>query len=458
MRGLFPWQLDALAWASQRTRVAFFHEMRLGKTLLSIRWACSRLADRKVRQPAVLVLGPLEVWSSWAYECREEGLKFFRLKGNTDRRMTLIADGLDQPGSRWFFCNTEFLSRTPKKQTCPVLQLNWDAIILDECTCIKNPQAQVTTQIMRYADAPLKAVLSGLPNPEEAWDYYNPMQWLMGGAWMSCKNWYEFRSRFYKQVGYLWRPKPYAYEMIRTGVAVSAHRLRLRDVLPQRRTAYETQTFELDSKTRAAYDKIEKEFAVGEREANDAIVRDIWLSRLPGGSLPEVPCNGKLKLARELLKGPLAERSVLIWCRFNDEIPLLRKTLAFRDPACITGETPVDKRESIRQQFQGGKRNCVILQIKCARFGQDWSRASAAIYYSNNWSLQERKQTEARIQHPSRSTDPLIIDLAAGDTLDEDVVTVLREKKLTANLTDAAFKGLVRQRAKQRQVRMEAKP
>ena len=46
LRKLMPHQADALAYANQNSAIALFMEMRLGKTLVAIRWAQEQAKHR----------------------------------------------------------------------------------------------------------------------------------------------------------------------------------------------------------------------------------------------------------------------------------------------------------------------------------------------------------------------------------------------------------------------------
>jgi SNF2 family DNA or RNA helicase len=94
----------------------------------------------------------------------------------------------------------------------------------------------------------------------------------------------------------------------------------------------------------------------------------------------------------------------------------------------ITGKQKRIERRDRRRRFQKGKAQVALLQIKCARYGLDFSRADTAIFYSNSYSLEDRRQCMDRIVHPTKDRNLLYIDLVTKDTVDEDVVKVLHEK------------------------------
>jgi hypothetical protein len=74
----------------------------------------------------------------------------------------------------------------------------------------------------------------------------------------------------------------------------------------------------------------------------------------------------------------------------------------------------------------------MLAQVKCGKFGLDWSVASTAIYYSNPYDMEDRAQSEDRIVSATKTEPVLYIDLITKDTIDEEVTEVLRDKNVTA--------------------------
>ena len=77
-------------------------------------------------------------------------------------------------------------------------------------------------------------------------------------------------------------------------------------------------------------------------------------------------------------------------------------------------------RFSVGQQHSGG-------------IGLTYTAASYAIYFSNDYSLEARKQSEDRIHRIGQKHKCTYIDLVAEDTLDEKVLAALKQKELLAH-------------------------
>ena len=91
-------------------------------------------------------------------------------------------------------------------------------------------------------------------------------------------------------------------------------------------------------------------------------------------------------------------------------------------------ETP----KSDAEKFEKKRLQIICAQGRCGQYGLDWSVADTAIYYSNWYDGEIRQQSEDRIVHPKKKEPLLYIDLVAEDSIDEEVVAILKRKKLNA--------------------------
>ena len=127
LRPLMPHQKSALTWARKFRRIALFLEMRLGKTLVAIRWA-----KHKPYKTKILVVAPLSVLPTWQEELVKEGvspndIQFIRGSLSERLKISSYVDG-------WFLINYESLRATPS-----LASRRWTHMILDESMRIRNP-------------------------------------------------------------------------------------------------------------------------------------------------------------------------------------------------------------------------------------------------------------------------------------------------------------------------------
>jgi SNF2 family DNA or RNA helicase len=76
----------------------------------------------------------------------------------------------------------------------------------------------------------------------------------------------------------------------------------------------------------------------------------------------------------------------------------------------------------------------LLMQIKVAKFGIDLSAADTMIRYSMTYSYEDVSQSEDRIVHPLKKSPLHYVDLVARNTVDEDLIEVIQDKKIDAKL------------------------
>lgn len=432
MKKLYGYQQAALDWATTQNRVAFFLEMRLGKTILAIRWA-----EQKALQK-ILVVCPLSVVWTWQDELFSEGLSSIQLTGTQKEKKEL----LEEQSSRWYIINYEGIYTRWNGRSIPSLisRCGWDCVILDESTYIRNPKAIRTKMCKKqFMSIPYKAVLSGLPNPESSLDFYEQMAFI-NGTFLNCKNYWEFRLRYFHQGWnqWDWIPNRNTITQIKEKVRENAFVLSRKQARIGSRKIFETRFVELPPKVRTAYNGLEKNFELGGDKTKWILVVKTWLSRLAGGfpNEEEYQSNHKTRELLLLMQSELRNEQVIIWFRFNKEMYATYEMLFANNFKCdfIDGEVSIEKRNKIQKNFLAGKIQCLLIQIKCGKFGLDFSAASTAIYMSNSWEFEERNQSEDRILSPQKKEPVLILDLITKNSVDEDVHRALKQKGMNSKI------------------------
>lgn len=428
-------QQKALEWALERDHPAFFMEMRLGKTLIVIRWA------QKINVPNVLVVAPLTVLEAWERELNLEGEHFTTLHGlsRQKREEAVIAAYSGNSGKRhWALINYEALLATPEISLLP-----WGLVTLDESTKIKNPKAKITklcTESFRRAEH--RCILSGLPAPESPLDFFCQFQFLHG-TFMGSRTYWQFRShRFEPDIyGMDWLPKSGELRAIKEMVHRKSFVMRRSEAGIPNRKVYETRYVSMTKRQSEAYKELESDFSTvltnGQvLETAYAIVQQTWLARIAGGfdAEGELISTSKSDALVELLLGELRQECVVVWFRFNAELHHCERVLRSKGVKCdtIIGGMPRDVRKQKLEALRDGNVRVLLAQVKCAKYGIDVSVADTEIYYSNVWSCEDRLQSEDRILHPKKTSPLLIIDLVTRGTVDEEVVSALQNKSFHA--------------------------
>lgn len=423
-----PYQRPVLDWARSRDRIALFPEMRLGKTYMSREWATSKLRPGEL----ALVIAPTPVIPVWEEELAIDGLAATTLYGSSPAKRLQLESGINA-GCSWYIVNPEGLRAAPDLADYP-----WACVIIDESTTIANPQAKITKLMhKKFRNTRLKAVLSGNPAPEHDLQYFEQMRWL-NGDFCGFKSYWEFRARCWHQAGFEWFPNRGVKAMYETELAKHCYVLSAKDAgIPDERI-YERRYCDLNQTMRRLYHKINEEFAIGDLLTRWVPVAQTWLAQVAGGCLPAgfresvgaAFTPHKFKELESLVRGELRGKPLVVFFRFNRELRLAARRLREMGIklGVFTGWNKPHQRKRVVADFQAGRTQMLLAQGKAARFGQNFSRASAAIFFSNWWDWNTRSQLEARIRHPDRKEPALYIDLVTRGTVDEAAAKALREK------------------------------
>lgn len=427
-RKAFPHQAEVLERIRKQPRVALFLEMRLGKTLIAIRWAMRRPAPR-------LVVAPLSVLLAWQDELLREGQSSCLLAGPKANRLY----DFQKSGTHWALINYEGLYPNADGITQAVATYPWEVVILDESVRIRNPKSSITRLCNRhFAYVPNRAILSGLPNPEGPLDFYEQFRFL-GVILFGRRNYWSFRKRYFTQDsrGYVWSPTIKLLKKIKSEVAKHAIVLSRKNVGLDNRVLTEDRFVELPEAIRQTYDATERTFALGTEQTAWRLTMYTWLLRLAGGRAvnkdrQKFYHDAKLDELASLLTGDLKNERVLIWFVFRKEGRAILKRVRSlgRKAAVIHGDVSTEKRQLHKTRLGAGKLDVLCLQIQTARYGLDLSAASTAIYYSRTASSDAYHQSLDRIVHPQKRGPLLGIHLVTRDTVDERIKDMILEKRV----------------------------
>ena len=124
----------------------------------------------------------------------------------------------------------------------------------------------------------------------------------------------------------------------------------------------------------------------------------------------------------------------IIWANYQYDIKRILKTLqgitGTDSVATYYGETPDEERQEIIRRFQdpNSELQYIISNTQTGGYGITLTEAKNVIYYSNNYDLEKRLQSEDRAHRIGQTNKVTYIDLVAKGTVDEKIVKALRNK------------------------------
>jgi SNF2 family DNA or RNA helicase len=451
-------QQDFIDWGEIKTNVACLMEMRLGKTLATIRLLRRWLEKERIGSYGMnypfpcLIVAPVTVLEAWEKELKLEGENYIVVHGKSfDKRTDLAINGaFGGTGVTWVLINYESLRETPGLAFLP-----WYFVALDESTAIKNPKTKISELCTKgFRETKHRAILTGLVAPEGELDLFQQYKFL-DGQFMGCNSYWEYRSQYFEVRWNGWQPKLGEKKKIKDYVHKRSFILTRQQANLGSKKIKETRFVKMTQEQALMYETAENNFETTlfnekgkafEVETDHVIVQRTWCARIAGG------CDAKgnfrwfpkVTEIASVLKGELRDQPIIIGFRFNSEIPAMSQSLrkAGVPFEIVTGEDNRDERKRKFDWFRTSqiKGRVVLVQIKVAQFGIDLSVSDTIIFYSILYSTKDMAQFMDRIEHPNKKRALLYLFVATKDTIDEDAVDAVNGKIIDAKLFSSKFK------------------
>lgn len=483
-------QAECLKLFGTRTAFALTAEMGTGKTWIAM-INLARLWEQK-QCDAALVFAPNGVHINWV---RKELPKHMPLD-------------TDWAASAWGGKKSEqeaFDKLMKPSKTLRIITMNWEAlstkrgfeaavkfcestrqmaIICDESDNVKNPKALRTKALMKLRGYSVwRRIMTGTPfdgTPFAAFSQYN----FLDPKILNCKNYAAFKSyhcemlkpgnpllnaiikngnlRFVPQVPVRdanGRPKFRNLDKLSALIRPHTFRVLKKDCLDLPDKVYKTLLFDMTPRQRAIYKKAEKENRL-EFEGNEtpfirlAIANK--LSQITSGyylhphSTDPVRIEGgnpKMDLLRERIMALIeAGEQAIIWARYTVQIQDIAKLLREDGHSVVTyyGETGRDERTAAIDAFEAGEAKVFVGNQQAGGTGITLVAASYVIYFSNNFSLRDRLQSEDRAHRIGQTKTVTYINIAAEGTVDEEVVDALVNKQEVSEMIQSGAIRVIR--------------
>jgi SNF2 family DNA or RNA helicase len=347
-------------------------------------------------------------------------------------------------------------------------------VVVDESTRIKSHQAKRTKNTIAVgAKAAYTRILTGTPITQNPLDLYSQFNFLNPYI-LGHSSYYTFKNRFARvqkrkaQKRVKGRMKYWTYEEIvefrhldelTAKIDPISFRVTKEECLDLPEKIYQEIEIPLSEDQHRLYKSMQQDLKL-ELESGElitapmAITRMIKLQQILGGFIKDefgethsIPGNNsKLDELIYDLEDVPKNISVIIWARFRKEIESIHAKLADVDGAdsCGTyyGGTAQSDRSRLIEDFQAGRTRFFVGNAQSAGLGLTLTKASLVYYFSNDFSLENRLQSEDRCHRIGQRKNVVYKDLIAikrtgGRTVDRHVITRLKDKKdVAAIVTD----------------------
>ena len=444
-------QRNALNESAEKVQWAYFMEMGTGKTKVTIDNIAYLFFQRKIN--SVLIIAPKSVYLNWETEIEThmpDVLKYKIYKWNIDKSKD-YHDLQNFKDLRIFLINVEALSTKRGFEACKeyLFKNKLNFVTLDESTTIKNRSAKRTKNILALQKLSMvRRILTGSPITKSPLDLYTQCQFLSPEL-LGFSSYLAFRNRYAEMtdipVGsgrYISVPKYYKrLEELEQKMKFFATRIRKDQCLDLKPKVRQKRYIELDGDGKKIYEKL--------RTTALAIVEDSTISF--SNKLTEIVklhqvCNGftkddegkflrlhdqKVKALHEVIEE--ADGKIIIWANYlwniHEIIHSLKSRYGEESVVSIFGEVDVKDRKKAVESFQNDSNvRFFVGNPTTGGFGLTLTACNTVVYFSNNYNLEVRKQSEDRAHRLGQKGTVVYIDIVARNTLDEAIMKSLTNK------------------------------
>lgn len=339
----------------------------------------------------------------------------------------------------------------------------------DESQRIKNPSSLRTKRVMRLRTAAVaRRIATGTPVANRPVDVFAQMEFLESGL-LGTTSYRAFVAEYSELVPadspmmqrmIARNPKaafaqiiardpvtdmPLYRNLDKLAARLAPHSFRVlkADCLDLPEKIYKTHFFDMTAQQQKAYELMRRELRIampdGDEETVHPLAELLKLQQITSGFVMSngkpvyVPgSNPRLAALMDLIED--IDGKAIIWCRFQMEI--LHVSRALRDAGHEVveyhGGTKKEDRNEAIDSIQSGTARFFVGNAQSGGTGITLTGAATVIYYSNDFNLETRQQSEDRAHRIGQTRNVVYIDLVATGTVDERIAVSLQVKAGTA--------------------------
>lgn len=325
-------------------------------------------------------------------------------------------------------------------------------VVVDESQRIKTPGAKRTKAAYKLgASANYRRILSGTPVTKGYEDLYSQFKFLNPRI-INCKTFAEFRSLYCIMGGFEFREVTgYQHvDQLLAKIAPYCFEANKRDCLDLPPQTWITRDIELGEQQYELYHRMRLEFTAELNnghviEAPLAIARLIRMQQIMSGFLPDgsggiqaFPCP-RIKETCDIIE-EASRGKVIVWCRFTDEIALLKRELQRRRIHGVTyhgGMNPNARRKALDLFTNDPAYVCFLATRDSGGVGLTINAADTVVNHSHDWKWEIRTQAEARNHRIGQEHPVTYYNMRVPKTLDDKILAVLENRgELASHIKD----------------------
>lgn len=455
----FNHQLQALGCSWDKDNFAYFMEMGTGKSKVLID-NIAMLYDKKEINAAV-VIAPKGVYRNWErleipahlpdhIETRITTWVAPSSRNKEDKKnidkLSENFDGLDI-----FLMNIEALSNKPAAEfLARYLNSTISLLAVDESTTIKTIGASRTKNLVKASRfAKYRRILTGSPVTKNPLDLYSQCQFLNEDL-LGFSSYYAYKARYAIEVKRHSSTHSFNHvvgfrnlDELSYRLGQFSFRVLKEDCLDLPSKIYSPRYIELTKEQEKLYNDLST-FAIAQLDGetlsvNNTMTMLLRLHQITCGHLPTddgsppIPIkNNRMTELLDVLEE--VDGKVIIWANYRHSIFDIKQNLEkkFGEDSVVTyfGDTKDKDRQEIVKTFQDSQSpvRFFVANQQTGGYGLTLTAAHTVVYYSNNYDLEKRIQSEDRAHRIGQKNNVTYIDLICEKTVDENIVNSLRNK------------------------------
>jgi len=487
-RPLFSYQKVALATSINQEGSNLWMEQGTGKTPIVIARVCyeaNQLIKKKKRMYRALIVVPKNMRMNWHNKFMDfavEPGKLTVLRGGQLERLKLMVEAFkpdDECKYTVVICSYESVLRSWEA----LRMIEWDLCTLDESHMIKGHYTKRWSKMQDLRElVENKTELTGTPIANNLFDCWTQLEFLGKGlsGFTSYKSFRAYYGKFAKDDnghdilnGYCNLP------LLQERFSRLCFMMTLKEAQPYLpRETYDVLEAEMTKFQRDCYVKLQTQLAIEieaelEKDDNKQLTANHILTKLlrlsqitsgylkwdtlidvegntSGGNIEDIPNNPKIQMIVDLLKSKKPTDKTIIWTNWVWVIKALSKRLSEEGIKCVTyyGGTSDNDRQIAQDTYNQDPEVKVFIGNPAAGgVGLDlwghmpeWvgtdkeldTNTTQMIYYSQNWSMIHRSQSEKRATRIGTRVSVQITDLVIPKTIDEEIAVRVLNKKMSA--------------------------
>jgi SNF2 family DNA or RNA helicase len=442
----YDYQEYALKFILNRKAAGIFLDCGLGKTVITLT-AIAELMHNYFEIARALVIAPLRVAENvWDAEARKwdhlKHLRIAKVLGSEKERIQALNTSAD-------IC---VINRENTKWLVDYYKKDWpfDMVVLDELSSFKSHRAKRFKALRKVRPLCKRVVgLTGTPAPNGLIDLWSQVYLLDSGRRLG-KTITGYRERYFlpdkrnQHVVFSYKPKEGAEEAIYKKLSDICISMKNKDHLNIPERMDNIVPVKLPPKAMEQYRQLERELLLpllqGDVVAGSAAVLANKLLQITGGAVydeheeVQVLHNEKLKALEDLVETANG-KPVLVYYAYRHEFERIQKHFDCR---------VLDKPKDI-EDWNKGEVPVMLAHPASAGHGLNLQDGgSTIIWFGLPWSLELYQQANARIHRQGQKNTVVVHHLVAKETIDEDVMQVLANKKAGQEALLQAVKARVR--------------